>query len=35
LPGQTTELTVLRGSERRVIRVVLGERPLQPSSGNR
>jgi 2-alkenal reductase len=35
LPGQTTELTVLRGSERRVIRVVLGERPLRPSSGNR
>jgi 2-alkenal reductase len=35
LPGETTELTVLRGSDRRVIRVVLGERPLQPPSGNR
>jgi 2-alkenal reductase len=33
LPGQTTELTVLRGGERRVIRVVLGERPLTPSGG--
>jgi S1-C subfamily serine protease len=35
LPGETTELTVLRGADRRVIRVVLGERPLQPPSGNR
>ena len=35
LPGQTTELTVFRGDERRVIRVVLGERPLTPSTGNR
>ena len=33
LPGQTTELTVFRGDERRVIRVVLGERPLTPSGG--
>ena len=35
LPGQTTELTVFRGDERRVIRVVLGERPLTPSTGGR
>ena len=35
LPGQTTELTVFRGDARRVIRVVLGERPLTPSTGNR
>jgi 2-alkenal reductase len=35
LPGETTMLTVVRGSDRRVIRVVLGERPLQPPSGNR
>jgi 2-alkenal reductase len=35
LPGQTTELTILRGEERRVIRVVLGERPLSLSGGNR
>jgi S1-C subfamily serine protease len=35
LPGQTTELTVFRGGERTVVRVVLGERPLTPASGNR
>jgi 2-alkenal reductase len=35
LPGQTTRLTILRGNERRVVRVVLGERPLAPPSGNR
>jgi 2-alkenal reductase len=35
LPGQTTKLTILRGENRRVIRVVLGERPLAPSGGNR
>jgi 2-alkenal reductase len=35
LPGQTTRVTILRGSERRVIQVVLGERPIEPPSGNR
>jgi S1-C subfamily serine protease len=35
LPGQTTALTILRGDQRRVIRVVLGQRPLTPSSGGR
>jgi 2-alkenal reductase len=33
LPGQTTELTVFRSGERRVIRVTLGERPLTPTGG--
>jgi S1-C subfamily serine protease len=35
LPGQTTRVTILRGSERHVIRIVLGERPIEPPSGNR
>jgi 2-alkenal reductase len=35
LPGQATRLTILRGSERRVIQVMLGERPIEPPSGNR
>jgi 2-alkenal reductase len=30
LPGQTTRLTVLRGKERLVVSVVLGERPANP-----
>jgi 2-alkenal reductase len=34
-PGQTTRLTVLRGSERLVIPVVLGERPLNPPGSDR
>ncbi len=34
-PGQTTRLTVLRGSERLVIAVVLGERPLNPPGSDR
>jgi 2-alkenal reductase len=35
LPGQTTQVTILRGSERHVIRIVLGARPVEPPSGNR
>jgi 2-alkenal reductase len=35
LPGQTTEFTIFRGDERRVVRVVLGERPLAPATGGR
>ena len=34
-PGQTTRLTVLRGSERLVIAVALGERPLNPPGSDR
>jgi S1-C subfamily serine protease len=34
-PGQTTRLTVLRGSERLVIPVALGERPLNPPGSDR
>jgi hypothetical protein len=30
LPGQTTRLTILRGEERVVVAVVLGERPANP-----
>jgi S1-C subfamily serine protease len=30
LPGQTTRLTILRGDERLVVEVVLGERPANP-----
>jgi 2-alkenal reductase len=35
LPNQTTTLTILRGSERLEVRVVLGERPLDPPSTDR
>jgi 2-alkenal reductase len=35
LPGQTTKLTIMRGSDQRVVSVVLGERPLEPPGGNR
>jgi len=34
-PGQTTRLTVLRGRERLVISVVLGDRPANPPSSGR
>jgi S1-C subfamily serine protease len=30
LPGQTARLTILRGGERMVVDVVLGERPANP-----
>jgi S1-C subfamily serine protease len=35
LPGETTRVTILRGPERHVIRIVLGERPIEPPTGNR
>jgi S1-C subfamily serine protease len=31
-PGQTTRLTILRGKERLIVSVVLGERPANPPS---
>jgi 2-alkenal reductase len=34
-PGQTTRLTVLRGGERQIIAVVLGERPANPPGSDR
>jgi S1-C subfamily serine protease len=34
-PGQTTRLTILRGGERLVISVVLGDRPANPPSSGR
>jgi 2-alkenal reductase len=35
LPGQRVRLTILRGSERRVVAVVLGERPATPPEAGR
>jgi 2-alkenal reductase len=35
LPGQTATFTVVRGSERRRVEVVLAERPRTPPDGNR
>jgi 2-alkenal reductase len=35
LPGQTARFTILRGSERRVIELVLGERPANPPPTDR
>ena len=35
LPGQTVRLSVVRGSKRRVVSIVLGERPLNPPSFER
>jgi S1-C subfamily serine protease len=34
-PGQTTRLTLLRGTDRLVVSVVLGERPANPPGGDR
>jgi 2-alkenal reductase len=31
LPGQTTRLTILRGDQRMVVQIVLGERPANPA----
>ncbi|HEY3070257.1 MAG TPA: trypsin-like peptidase domain-containing protein [Gaiellaceae bacterium] len=35
LPGQTTKLTILRGKQRLVIEVVLGDRPVNPPGSGR
>jgi S1-C subfamily serine protease len=32
LPGETAAVTILRGGERRVVRVRLGSRPAEPDT---